>query len=241
MSVNTLPTPKLSDVMYVPLDVVHQWTAKPDLEAVLPPPARKGDARYFNERQSLLMMLTGDLVRSGRKFPQAAKWACRIAEELLFHPEAPCVHVEFRRNGAMFFFTSDDAPEAAEHAGPRRFRMTFDLDAYRAAIRTAMSEVGDPTPGMIREAASSPLVGTPLVRRQKLQIVTARELIEGGGMLDLPEPIQVTRAASPRRRTRTAARDLRQLSLPLVVQGGLKGPDVAEGQLFLDPRVRAEG
>jgi len=101
--------------------------------------------------------------------------------------------------------------------------------------------LGDPTPGMVREAASSPLIGTPLVRRQKLQIVTAKELIEGGGTLDLPEPIQIMRAASPRRRSHAATRDLRQLSLPLIVQGGLKGPDVAEGQLFLDPRIRAEG
>jgi hypothetical protein len=58
--------------------------------------------------------------------------------QLCFDPEADQIHIEFRRNGAMFFFTTDEPPEAALAAGPARWRMTFDLLAYRAAFRDAV-------------------------------------------------------------------------------------------------------
>jgi hypothetical protein len=80
------------------------------------------------------------MVRSGMKFPLAARWACRIAEQLLFDGDAPRVHIELRRNGALFCFTTDDAPEAANAAGPVRFRMSFDLEGYRAAFRAALTD-----------------------------------------------------------------------------------------------------
>ncbi|MBC2664311.1 restriction endonuclease [Novosphingobium flavum] len=125
--------------------------------------------------------------------------------------------------------------------GPEMVRSLGHVVERENAELGVLVTLGDPTPGMIREAASSPLIGTPLVRRQKLQIVTAKELIEGSGTLDLPEPIHVTHGGAPRRRARAVARDLRQLSLPLVVHGGLKGTDVTDERVFLDPRVRAEG
>lgn len=140
MPEQTLNTSRLSDLMYTPVTTVHQFMAKAEIQPILPEPAPNGCARQFNERQSVLMMLAADMVRSGMKFPLAARWACRIAEQLLLDPEAPRVHIEFRRNGALFCFTSDEAPEAAEAAGPARFRTTFDLDAYRAAIRAAMAD-----------------------------------------------------------------------------------------------------
>lgn len=140
MPANTLPTSSVADLMYTPLVTVYQMLTKPDIQPVLPPPASNGGTRNFTERQAMLMMLAGDMVRSGMKFPLAARWACRIAEQLLFDPDAPRVHIEFRRNGALFCFTSDDAPEAADAAGAARFRTSFDLNAYRAAIRAAMAD-----------------------------------------------------------------------------------------------------
>ncbi|WP_375271239.1 hypothetical protein [Sphingomonas sp.] len=140
MSADTLPTSSVADLMHTPLVTVYQMLTKPDIQPVLPPPASNGGTRNFTERQTMLMMLAGDMVRSGMKFPLAARWACRIAEQLLFDPEASFVHIEFRRNGALFCFTSDEAPEAADAAGPARFRTTFGLDAYRAAIRAAMAD-----------------------------------------------------------------------------------------------------
>lgn len=140
MNDQTLSTSRLSDLMYTPVTTVHQFMAKAEIQPILPEPAPNGCARQFDERQSLLMMLAADMVRSGMKFPLAARWACRIAEQLLFEPEAPRVHIEFRRNGALFCFTSDDPPEAADAAGPARFRTTFDLNAYRAAFRAALTD-----------------------------------------------------------------------------------------------------
>lgn len=139
MTIETLPTARVAHLMYMPLNTVYQMMSKPEIQPVLPAPAPNGGTRNFNERQTLLMMAAGDLVRSGIKFPLAARWACRIAEQLFFDPGASQVHVEFRRNGAMFFFTSTDAPDAADAAGPARFRLTLNLNAYRAAIREAMS------------------------------------------------------------------------------------------------------
>lgn len=140
MPANTLATSAVADLMYTPLVTVYQMLTKPDIQPVLPPAASNGGTRNFNERQALLMMLAADMVRSGMKFPLAARWACRIAEQLAFDPEAPRIHIEFRRNGTLFCFTTDETPEAAEAAGPARFRTTFDLDAYRAAIRAAMAD-----------------------------------------------------------------------------------------------------
>jgi hypothetical protein len=97
------------------------------------------DGRFrFNARQCLIMLLVADCVRYGMKAPLAGRMAGRIAESLVFDPEAAKVHIEFRQNGASFTFTSDDAPDAAEAAGPARFRLTFDLNAYRAAVDAAM-------------------------------------------------------------------------------------------------------
>lgn len=140
MPEQSLSTSRLSDLMYTPVTTVHQFMAKAEIQPILPEPAPNGCARRFNERQSVLMMLAGDMVRSGMKFPLAARWACRVAEQLLFDPEASFVHIEFRRNGALFCFTSDETPEAADAAGPARFRTTFDLDAYRAAFRAALAD-----------------------------------------------------------------------------------------------------
>ncbi len=139
MTNRTLPTAGVGCLAYTPLNTLYQWFSKPEIQPILPAPAINGGTRNFNERQTMLMMAAGDLVRAGIKFPLAARWACRIAEALLFDPEAACVHIEFRRNGAMFFFTTDEPREAATAAGPARFRVTLDLDAYRAAIREELS------------------------------------------------------------------------------------------------------
>ena len=99
--------------------------------------------------------------------------------------------------------------------------------------------LAEPTAGMRREASASPLIGTPLLKRQKLQIVTAQELLEGGGKLDLPEPIQPEAPPDYKRRQKKAAqRDLRQLALPFTFEGNLDRGVADEGRLFVDPRVR---
>ena len=140
MSNPTVTSATQADLMYMPKGAFYSMTAKPEIQPVLPPQAPNGGTRHYNERQSIILMAAGSMVRSGMKFPLAARWACRIAEQLLFDPDAARVHIEFRRNGALFCFTSDDAPEAAEAAGPVHFRTTFDLDAYRAAFRAALTD-----------------------------------------------------------------------------------------------------
>lgn len=135
---NTLPTASIADLAYTPLTTVYQMMSKGEIEPVLPPPALNGGKRYFDETQGLLFILAMDLVRAGAKFPLAARWAVRIAEHLHEEADAERIHIEFRRNGAMFFFTTDEAPDAAKAAGPARFRVTFDLAAYRTEFRDAL-------------------------------------------------------------------------------------------------------
>ena len=134
----TVSTSTVAGLGYTPLKTTFQQMSKPEIEPVLPPPASNGQTRRFNERQTVLMLIAMDLVRAGIKFPLAASWSVRIAEELCCDPDADQIHVEFRRNGALFFFTTDEAPEAAEAAGPARWRLTFELTAYRAAFRGAV-------------------------------------------------------------------------------------------------------
>lgn len=141
-------TRTVADLAYTPLNTLYQMMSKPEIEPVLPPPAPNGQKRRFNERQTVHMLIATDLVRAGIKFPLAATWAVRIAEELCCDPDADQIHIEFRRNGALFFFTTPDAPEAALAAGPARWRLTFALDAYRAAFRGALkAEDGEDVEG----------------------------------------------------------------------------------------------
>jgi len=137
-----LPTAAIADLAYTPLTSAYQMMSKDEIEPVLPPPAINGGKRYFNERQGVLFVLAMDLVRAGIKFPLAARWAVRTAEHLYGDPDAEHIHIEFRRNGAMFFFTTNEAPDAAQAAGPARFRLTFDLASYRTAFRDAARAEG---------------------------------------------------------------------------------------------------
>jgi hypothetical protein len=108
---------------------------------VLLPEGSADDRRFrFNGRTALLMLLVADCVRYGMKAPQAGRIVGGIAERLTFDPGASHVHIEFHENGASFTFTSDESPDAASAAGPARFKLTFDLGAYRAVIDATLAE-----------------------------------------------------------------------------------------------------
>lgn len=143
------------------------------------------------------------------------------------------------RNGPGRTGTVIISVKAGDNLGPDMVRSLGHVVEREGAELGVLVTLTEPTAGMRREAASSPMVGTPLVRRQKLQIVTARELLEGGGTLDLPEPLQAEEPAAYRRRTRQAAKhDRRQLALPFTFEGGLSKDTSEQERLFLDPRLR---
>ncbi len=138
MIMREITTAKLADAMRMPVIPVQQMLTRAEFQSIRPEQQFAGRTCMFNERQAFLMMIAGDLVRFGIKSPLAGRVADRIAESLSFDPNAPTLHIEFRANGASFAFTTDEPPEAATVAGPRRFRLTFDLRAYRAAVDAAM-------------------------------------------------------------------------------------------------------
>lgn len=140
MNTRELATPQLAPVMGMPVENVYQMLTHPQYESFRPEKAYNGRPGMFNERQTLLMLVAGDLVRFGIKAPLAGSVAARAAETLLFNPDAAALHIEFRANGASFTFTTEEAPDAAVAAGPARFRITFDLRAYNAAVAMAMGE-----------------------------------------------------------------------------------------------------
>ena len=133
---NTSPQ-VLADKLRMPMERMHRLLGLVEFDAII---ERGGDDRRIrlNERQALIVFLTGDLVRFNVKGPLAATTALPIAEALAFNPDAETVNIEFRENGASFTFTGDDAPEAAVAAGAARFRLTFHLNAYRAAVSAAI-------------------------------------------------------------------------------------------------------
>lgn len=140
MQTATLPTSIVSDLARQPLNKVYQWFNNGDCQPLLPSHSPTGSPRRFNGRETLLFMIMSNFERWGLKVPFAAKLAARIAETLAFNASATHVHIEFRDNGASFTFTGDEAPDAADAAGPAMFRLTINLEAYRAAIDAALTE-----------------------------------------------------------------------------------------------------
>jgi site-specific DNA-methyltransferase (adenine-specific) len=131
--------------------------------------------------------------------------------------------------------------KGGENLSPEMVRSLGHVVEREHADLGVLVTLAEPTTGMRREAAASPMIGTPLVKRQKLQLVTAQELLEGGGRLDLPEPLRPEVRGEYRRRTRSAARDSRQLALPFLFDGGLDKAGSEQGRIFVDPRVRSVG
>lgn len=130
MLVSTFTAPELSDPMRMPPEAVNRILGHSSIQVIVPD-------RTLNERQFMLLLIAGDLTRFGVKLPLAASLAARIAEALCCAPDAMRVRIEFRRNGASFAFTSDEAPDAAIAAGPARFHLSFDLTEYRSVVKDA--------------------------------------------------------------------------------------------------------
>ena len=82
-------------------------------------------------------MVMSDFNRWGMPVPAAGRIVGRIVETLATEPNADQLTIEFRANGASFFYT-EEAPEAAHAAGEVRFRLTLDLAAYRRAVEAAI-------------------------------------------------------------------------------------------------------
>jgi hypothetical protein len=111
-----------------------------ELEPVVGQKPTDAQKYKFNANQALILLIVTDMIRAGIKGPRASTWGGRIAETLLFAPDADRVTVEYRANGAGFFFAGDEAPEAAAHAGAARFRLSFDVAEYRAVVAKAFAE-----------------------------------------------------------------------------------------------------
>ena len=136
----TFTLPGLADVARTQIEALRRTISTTEVRRLMPD-GDADDRRFrFNDRTALLMMLVADCVRYGMKAPQAGRIVGGIAERLAFDPGASHVHIEFHENGASFTFTSDEAPDAASVAGPARFKLTFDLRAYRAVINAALAE-----------------------------------------------------------------------------------------------------
>lgn len=136
----TLNLPGLADTARTQIETFRRIISTTEVRRLLPD-GEADDRRFrFNDRSALLMLLVADCIRYGMKAPQAGRIVGGIAERLAFDPTASHVHIEFHENGASFTFTSDEAPDAASAAGPARFKLTFDLRAYRAVIETALAE-----------------------------------------------------------------------------------------------------
>lgn len=118
--------------------------------AWLPEMEGRGKPRRYNPNQLLLLMLHSDLTRWGLSVPFAGKIVNRIAESLFFNRNADELVIEFHRNGASFFYAGERQfagqvrEDAADAAGPARFRVTFDLTAYWKEVNAAFAACGRP-------------------------------------------------------------------------------------------------
>ncbi len=94
--------------------------------------------RVLAQEEVVNILIVSRLRQFGLPLPTAAGIVISIREQLMFYP-SDIVHVELRRNGRLFAFVTDEAPEAAEAAGAVQLRLTIDLDGYRAAFREALA------------------------------------------------------------------------------------------------------
>jgi hypothetical protein len=136
----TFTLDKIADLARVSVEKLRLVAECPELAPIV---GEKADGSWrlrFNANQTLALLIVSDLARAGVKIPLAAKWVCQIAETMLFNPDAAQVNFEFRAIGMGFFFAGNDAPEAASNAGDARFRLTFNVGAYRAVVDRAVAE-----------------------------------------------------------------------------------------------------
>ena len=129
----------LADTLHMPIERMHRVLALPEFRDLLPRSSADRLLR-LNANQAFIVLITGDCIRFGMKAPLAASIALRIAEVMLFSPDADTVTIEFRRNGASFAFVGDEATDAANAAGPARWRLSFSAAAYRSAVEEMMSD-----------------------------------------------------------------------------------------------------
>lgn len=117
---------------------VYQWFGTRECKPWLPPSAGIGESRLFTLEKAVWLMVLSDFNRWGIPVPFAGRLVGRIVETLATEPNADQLTIEFRANGASFFYT-EEVPEAAHAAGEVRFRLTLDLAAYRRAVAAAIA------------------------------------------------------------------------------------------------------
>lgn len=126
------------------------YTVHDDVQckAWLPEMEGRGKPRHYSPNHLLLLMLHTDLTRWHLSVPAAGKLVNRIAESLFFKRNADELVIEFHRNGASFFYAGERRfagqvrEDAADAAGPARFRVTFDLTAYWKEVNSAFATYG---------------------------------------------------------------------------------------------------
>ena len=129
----------LANALGVPIEKMYRILQLPEFRNLLPRVTGKHRLR-LSANQAFIVLITGDCIRFGMKAPLAASIALRIAEVMLFSPDADTVTIEFRRNGASFAFVGDEATDAANAAGPARWRLSFSAATYRSAVEEMMSD-----------------------------------------------------------------------------------------------------
>lgn len=135
---NKLWTAEVALIAYTTKENTTRIVHNDAMRSLIDEPSFYRGKRMHGEDEALHIMIVSDLMRAGISLPTAAGFAVSIREQLFFYP-SNVAHIEFRRNGRLFAFVTDDAPEAAEAAGPMRFRLTIDLAGYRAAFHEALA------------------------------------------------------------------------------------------------------
>jgi hypothetical protein len=130
----------LASVAHCDIKSFYRTIALAELRPIVGDKPASTQKHSFNANQALILLIVTDMMRAGIPGPRAARLACRFAETLLFAPDADRVTVQYHANGVGFFFTGDDAPEAACAAGAARFRLSFEVAEYRAVVERALAK-----------------------------------------------------------------------------------------------------
>lgn len=114
------------------------------MEALLPPADQTGGAGgsfLYSEAEFIAVRIVTSLKRAGAYVETfGAPLAISVVQKLDFcSPDTAEVHIDCRANGYLSCYVGDEAPDAAEAAGARLWRITFNVAAHRAEFRAALA------------------------------------------------------------------------------------------------------
>lgn len=137
-----------ADLIRAPLAKLYEIQEVPESKAFTPERQPVAVGREYRPQHILPLMMVSDLHRWGVPVPHAVRVVCHIADRCDLYAEIDNVVISFHEIGASFVVGSGrtsipDLPLEGDCVGHVRFRIVFEMAAYRVAVREAFAPGGE--------------------------------------------------------------------------------------------------